>query len=532
MRLYNTVSGQKEELVPSKPPEISMYVCGPTTYNLIHLGNARPLVVFDTVRRYLEYRGYDVKYIQNFTDVDDKIIKRAQEEGEDPLHLAQRFIDEYYRDAEALGIIPAQNHPRVSEHIPEIVEAIAGLIQKGFAYESQGDVFYRVRAFPDYGKLSGRSLDDMRAGARVDVNEQKEDPADFALWKAAKPGEPSWDSPWGKGRPGWHIECSVMSTHYLGDTIDIHGGGSDLVFPHHENEIAQAEALTGQPFVKYWMHNGFITVNQEKMSKSLGNFFLLRDILDQYPADVVRFYLIATHYRSPLDFDDGKLEEARKALYRLKTTRHLLEEFIGKTTPGSQVLPEKGAQFWDNLSQIRDSFLAAMDDDFNTAQAIGHLFEMAHEINAYLAQAEPSDPADQSVLQQAQELFLQLGDLLGIFMDKPSLDQEEILVDRVLGVVAQLRQTARHQKQYELADTLREFLRELGVAVEDLEGGSRFRYDSPPELSYLVDYLLSIRSSLKADRNYELADQIRDQLTEAGILIEDTREGVRWKFAE
>ncbi|MFY9120859.1 MAG: DALR domain-containing protein, partial [Syntrophomonadaceae bacterium] len=281
-----------------------------------------------------------------------------------------------------------------------------------------------------------------------------------------------------------------------------------------------------------WMHNGFITVNQEKMSKSLGNFFLLRDILDQYPADVVRFYLIATHYRSPLDFDDGKLEEARKALYRLKTTRHLLEEFIGKTTPGSQVLPEKGAQFWDNLSQIRDSFLAAMDDDFNTAQAIGHLFEMAHEINAYLAQAEPSDPADQSVLQQAQELFLQLGDLLGIFMDKPSLDQEEILVDRVLGVVAQLRQTARHQKQYELADTLREFLRELGVAVEDLEGGSRFRYDSPPELSYLVDYLLSIRSSLKADRNYELADQIRDQLTEAGILIEDTREGVRWKFAE
>ncbi|MFY9120976.1 MAG: cysteine--tRNA ligase, partial [Syntrophomonadaceae bacterium] len=293
MRLYNTVSGQKEELVPSKPPEISMYVCGPTTYNLIHLGNARPLVVFDTVRRYLEYRGYDVKYIQNFTDVDDKIIKRAQEEGEDPLHLAQRFIDEYYRDAEALGIIPAQNHPRVSEHIPEIVEAIAGLIQKGFAYESQGDVFYRVRAFPDYGKLSGRSLDDMRAGARVDVNEQKEDPADFALWKAAKPGEPAWDSPWGKGRPGWHIECSVMSTHYLGETIDIHGGGSDLVFPHHENEIAQAEALTGKPFVKYWMHNGFITVNQEKMSKSLGNFFLLRDILDQYPADVVRFYLIA-----------------------------------------------------------------------------------------------------------------------------------------------------------------------------------------------------------------------------------------------
>jgi cysteinyl-tRNA synthetase len=531
MRLYNTASGQKEELVPLKPPEISMYVCGPTTYNLIHLGNARPLVVFDTVRRYLEYRGHKVNYIQNFTDVDDKIIKRAHEEGEDPLHLAQRYIDEYYRDAQDLGIKPAQKHPRVSEHIPEIVEAIAGLIQKGVAYEFQGDVFYRVRAFADYGKLSGRSLDDMRAGARVDVNEQKEDPMDFALWKAAKPGEPAWDSPWGKGRPGWHIECSVMSTHYLGETIDIHGGGSDLIFPHHENEIAQAEALTGQPFVRYWMHNGFITVNHEKMSKSLGNFFLVRDILNQYPADVVRFYLIATHYRSPLDFDDGKLEEARKALHRLKTTRTLLEEFVGQTLPSTQALPKKGAQFWANLSQLRDNFMAAMDDDFNTARAIGHLFEMAHEINAYLAQAEANDPIDQGVVQQAQELYLQLGDLLGIFTEKPSLDQEEI-VDRVLGVVAKLRQTARHQKEYELADSAREFLRDLGVTVEDLEGGSRFRYESAPQISYLVDYLISVRSSLKARRNYELSDQIRDQLTEAGIMIEDTREGVRWKFAE
>lgn len=531
MRLYNTASGQKEELVPLKPHEISMYVCGPTTYNLIHLGNARPLVVFDTVRRYLEYRGFKVNYIQNFTDVDDKIIKKANEEGDDPLQLAQRYIDEYYVDAEALGIRPAQEHPRVSQHIPEIVEAISGLISKGYAYESKGDVFFRVRAFADYGKLSGRSLDDMQAGARVDVNELKEDPMDFALWKAAKPGEPAWDSPWGKGRPGWHIECSVMSTNYLGETIDIHGGGSDLVFPHHENEIAQAEALTGKPFVNYWMHNGFITVNHEKMSKSLGNFFLLRDILNKYPADVVRFYLIATHYRSPLDFDDGKLEEARKALHRLKTTRTLLEEYIDHTVPKSEELPEKCGQFWSNLSQLRDSFIEAMDDDFNTARAIGHLFEIAHEINAYLAQADPQDAADQTVVKQAQDLYLELGDLLGIFSEKPAVYQEE-LIDKVLGVVAKLRQTARRNKNYELADLLRDFLRDLGVTVEDLEGGSRFRYESSPELNHLVDYLLSVRSSLKASRNFELADQIRDQLIQTGIMVEDTREGVRWKLAE
>jgi cysteinyl-tRNA synthetase len=531
MRLYNTASGQKEELVPLKPHEISMYVCGPTTYNLIHLGNARPLVVFDTVRRYLEYRGFKVNYIQNFTDVDDKIINRANEEGEDPLQLAQRYIDEYYKDAAALGIRPAQKHPRVSEHIPEIVEAISGLISKGYAYESEGDVFFRVRAFADYGKLSGRSLDDMQAGARVNVNELKEDPMDFALWKAAKPGEPAWDSPWGKGRPGWHIECSVMSTNYLGETIDIHGGGNDLVFPHHENEIAQAEALTGRPFVNYWMHNGFITINQEKMSKSLGNFFLLRDILDKYPADVVRFYLIATHYRSPLDFDDGKLEEARKALHRLKTTCTLLEEYIDHTLPKTEDLSEKSRQFWSNLNQMRDNFIEAMDDDFNTARAIGHLFEIAHEINAYLAQADPHNTADQTVVKQAQDLYLELGDLLGIFMEKPMVYQEE-LIDKVLGVVARLRQTARRNKNYELADSLRDFLRDGGITVEDLEGGSRFRYESPPELNHLVDYLLSVRTSLKASRNFELADQIRDQLTQAGILVEDTREGVRWKLAE
>ncbi|MEN6347847.1 MAG: cysteine--tRNA ligase, partial [Syntrophomonas sp.] len=317
MRVYNTQSKRKEEISTLSPHKAKIYVCGPTTYNYIHLGNARPLVVFDTVRRYLGFRGYEVNYVQNFTDVDDKIINRAKEEGEDALQLAERYIAEYFVDADALGIMRADIHPRVSRHIPEIIAAVEQLIAKGYAYGVEGDVYFRVRSFKDYGKLSGRTLEDMLAGARVEVDERKEEAADFALWKAAKPGEPSWPSPWGQGRPGWHIECSVMATRYLGETLDIHGGGSDLIFPHHENEIAQAEALTGKPFVKYWMHNGFITVNNEKMSKSLGNFFILRDVLARYPADVVRFYLIATHYRSPLDFDDGKLEEARKALGRL-----------------------------------------------------------------------------------------------------------------------------------------------------------------------------------------------------------------------
>ena len=295
-----------------------MYVCGPTTYNYIHLGNARPLVVFDTVRRYLKYRGFDVMYAQNFTDVDDKIINRAREEGVEAHELAERYIGEYFKDAEALHVKQADLHPRVSQHIPEIIEVIAALVAKGHAYVRDGDVFFAVRSFADYGKLSGRSLDDILSGARVEVDTRKEEPYDFALWKSAKPGEPSWKSPWGMGRPGWHIECSVMSTKYLGSTLDIHVGGSDLIFPHHENEIAQSEAYSGQPFVRYWLHNGFITVNKEKMSKSLGNFFIVRDILEKYSGNVVRLYLLSTHYRNPLDFDDTKLEEAGKALERIK----------------------------------------------------------------------------------------------------------------------------------------------------------------------------------------------------------------------
>lgn len=529
MRIFNTLSGKKEKLETLKPHEVKMYVCGPTTYNYIHLGNARPMVVFDTVRRYMEYRGYQVSYVQNFTDVDDKIINRGREEGEDPLVLSQCYIDEYFKDADALGIRRADIHPRVSEHMPQIIEAVQSLIDKGYAYQVDGDVFYRVRAFSSYGKLSGRTLEDMLSGARIEVDQRKEDPVDFALWKTAKEGEPSWDSPWGKGRPGWHIECSVMATHYLGDTIDIHGGGSDLIFPHHENEIAQAEALTGQPFVRYWMHNGFITVNNEKMSKSLGNFFVLRDILNNYPADVVRFYLIATHYRSPLDFDDGKLEEARRALARLKNTLVLLKEF-GMDEEKGPAYTGTGDQVLESVKELEAKFVEAMDDDFNTAKAIGHLFEMAHQINSFLASADRSNPDDQLTAGQSGEVFYKLGDLLGIFF---MADQdEEAALEKVLGIFARMRQEARREKDFVLADMLRDYLRTQGVSVEDMDTGSRFRYDAPPAVGDLIEKLIELRATYKSRREYNRADGIRDYLQEAGIVIEDTREGVRWKFVE
>ena len=328
VKIFNSLTKKKEDLITREPGKVSMYVCGPTTYNYIHLGNARPLVVFDTIRRYLKYRGYQVTYIQNFTDIDDKIINRAREEGETPQKIAEKYIRAYFEDADALHVLRADVHPKVTEHIDEIISMVQGIIDKGLAYEVNGNVYFDVRKFSGYGRLSGRELDDMKAGARVDVDEGKHDPLDFALWKAAKPGEPSWTSPWGNGRPGWHIECSAMSLKYLGPGFDIHGGGADLIFPHHENEIAQTEAYTGQPFVRYWLHNGFITVNEEKMSKSLGNFFLVRDILAKFSPDVVRFYLLSTHYRNPLDFDDEKLHVAEKSLERIRTSFRLAESTL------------------------------------------------------------------------------------------------------------------------------------------------------------------------------------------------------------
>ncbi len=532
MRVYNTLSGKKEELKTLNPHKVGIYVCGPTTYNYIHLGNARPLVVFDTVRRYLEYKGYEVNYVLNFTDVDDKIINRARQEGQEAIELAAHYIDEYFQDADALNIKRAQVHPRVSQHIPEIIEAVEGLIDKGFAYETEGDVYFRVKAFKDYGKLSGRSLDEMLAGARVEIDERKEEAVDFALWKAAKEGEPFWESPWGQGRPGWHIECSVMSIKYLGETFDIHGGGSDLIFPHHENEIAQAEALSGKTFVNYWMHNGFITVNNEKMSKSLGNFFILRDILEKYSADVVRFYLIATHYRSPLDFDDGKLEEARKALGRLQNTLLLADEYTRGYIEESQEVEGKGLLFLNSVIELENKFVQAMDDDFNTAKAIGFLFEMSHNINAFLAEVDRDSVSERNAVLRAMKVFSSLGDILGIFMEKTK--NEEEMAEKILEIFAGVRQLARKEKEFQLADEIREFLNDLEVTIEDTANGSRFRYSGNIELPILVEKLIELRSRFKKEKkkNYDRADFLRDTLQAGGIILEDTREGVRWKLAD
>lgn len=537
MLIHNTLSGHKEEFRPAEPNKANIYVCGPTTYNFIHLGNARPLVVFDTVRRYLIYRGYDVNYVLNFTDVDDKIIERANEMGEDPTAFAARYIEEYFLDADALGILRADVHPRVSEHMTEIVEAVQALIDKGFAYEVDGDVYYRVRAFPEYGKLSKRKLEDMLAGARVEVDQRKEEAADFALWKSSKPGEPFWESPWGPGRPGWHIECSVMSTKYLGKTLDIHGGGSDLIFPHHENEIAQSEALNGQQFVKYWMHNGFITINSEKMSKSLGNFFILRDVLAKYPADVVRYYLIATHYRSPLDFDDTKLEEARRALGRLKNTLLLATEFAGEplsvSAAGSALAADKepgeskASALDKELQALEKEFIASMDDDFNTARALGYYFEMSRAINSFVAAGDPGRLEDRLQAARAARLFRHLGDVLGIYMDKDDAGEEKI--GAVLDIYLELRRQAREVRDWETADRIRDLLGALRIEVQDGPEGSKCRYDQPPALDSLMAGLLELRAACRQKGDFAIADFLRDSLKARSIIIEDTKEGARWK---
>ena len=467
--LHNTLTGKKERLETAETGKIKMYVSGPTTYNFIHLGNARPMVVFDTIRRYLEYRGFEVNYIQNFTDIDDKIINKAGETGEAPLKLAEKYIKEYEHDAKELNVKPADVHPLVSRHIPEIIEMISGLIEKGAAYELDGDVYFSVRKFPGYGKLSGRSLDEMFSGARVNVNVRKKDPLDFALWKAARPKEPSWDSPWGKGRPGWHIECSTMAKKYLGEDFDIHGGGFDLVFPHHENERAQAEAYAGTRFCKYWLHNGMITVKEEKMSKSLGNFFLVREILERYPGEIIRFYLLSTHYRSPLDFDYDKLKEAGKGLDRIKTSYKLIREMLeqhdlaeGKSEV-IQLLLEKTVQ----------DFNAAMDDDFNTALAYGVVFYFCREVNSYLCNAHlyRGDLEDIAVCYRRL-----VEDVLGIRLAKdiPASGDDE-LVEDLLDIIIGIRQKARKNKDWSLADDIRDRLNEINIVLEDTPKGVRWK---------------------------------------------------------
>ncbi|MEW5761898.1 MAG: cysteine--tRNA ligase [Bacillota bacterium] len=475
MELYNTLSRRKEEFRPREPGKVAIYVCGPTTYNYIHLGNARALVVFDTIRRYFLYKGFEVTFIQNFTDIDDKIINRAREEGEDPAVLAAKYVAAYFEDADALHVRRADVHPKVSEHIPEIIALIERLLARGYAYVVDGDVYFAVRKFPGYGKLSGRTLDDMLAGARVEVDPKKRDPLDFALWKAARPGEPYWESPWGRGRPGWHIECSAMALKYLGTTFDIHGGGADLIFPHHENEIAQSEAATGEPFARYWVHNGFITVREEKMSKSLGNIFLVRDLLRQYPAAVLRLFLLSTHYRSPLDFNTDKMAAAERGLARLKNSLVLLREAEARAV--DECGPEEAALL-ERLDELRGRFEAGMDDDFNTAAALAALYDLAHEVNGYLHnRARPS----RQVLRTAQALFEGWNEVLGIFPVREGrivLEEKELGDNLALGLLELLiavRQEARGRKDFATADRIREGLKNLGILLEDTPGGVRWK---------------------------------------------------------
>jgi cysteinyl-tRNA synthetase len=482
LRVFNTLSGQKEEFRPLEAGRVKMYTCGPTTYNYIHLGNARPLVVFDTVRRYLEYLGYEVTYIQNFTDVDDKIIKRAQEEQMHPLELAEKYIREYFTDADALNVRRASVHPRVSENMAEIINFVDGLVKKGYAYVVDGDVYFEVSKFKDYGKLSKRSLDDMQAGARVEVDSRKRHPGDFALWKAAKEGELWWDSPWGKGRPGWHIECSTMSTKYLGSTFDIHAGGLDLVFPHHENEIAQSEALHDAPMAQYWLHNGFITVNEQKMSKSLGNFFLLREIFQKYAPQVVRFYLLSTHYRSPLDFDDQKLQEAEKGLERLVNAARLLEETLKREAGAKdQLSPETWQAFKEEIARIEEAFSEAMNDDFNTALAIAALFDLARAVNGFnasLGEVAILGPQERAALEEAQTKYHQLAGILGLELhsSKQGGKEASALTDSLIELLIKVRQEARQRKDYQTADLIRDDLKKLGVILEDTPQGVRWRF--------------------------------------------------------
>lgn len=468
MKIYNTMSKKKEEFVPLEEGKVKMYVCGPTVYNFIHIGNARPMIVFDTVRRYFEYKGYDVNFVSNFTDVDDKIIKKANEEGVTAEEISKRYIAECKKDMEGMNIEPATKNPLATEEIGGMIEMIRTLIDKGYAYEKNGTVYFRTRKFKDYGKLSHKNLDDLQSGGRtllVTGEDEKEDPLDFVLWKPKKEGEPAWKSPWGEGRPGWHIECSEMSKKYLGEQIDIHAGGEDLIFPHHENEIAQSEAANGKEFAKYWMHNGFLNIDNRKMSKSLGNFFTVREISEKYDLQVLRFFMLSAHYRSPLNFSAELMESARSGLNRIVTAAENLKFLIGSASV--EAMTEEEKEKFEKSKEYVDSFEKAMDDDFNTADAVAAVFELVKYINT-TADGESSREYLESLLKR----LVSLTDVLGIIVEK----EDEILDADIEAMIAE-RQAARKEK------------------------------------------------------NFARADQIRDELLAKGIILEDTREGVKWKRA-
>lgn len=478
LKVYNTLTRKKEEFIPKEPGKVGMYVCGVTPYNHPHIGNARPFVTWDVIKRYFRKRGYEVKHIQNFTDMDDKIIRAANSEGVSCQVITDRYIKGYFDAIDKLNVQRADLYPKVTEHIPDIIAMVQKLIDRGYAYELEGDVYFSVEKFPEYGKLSGRKLEDMQAGARVEVDNRKENPMDFALWKSAKPGEPFWESPWGKGRPGWHIECSTMSLKYLGQTFDFHGGGSDLIFPHHENEIAQSQCCCGDyhSFARYWLHNGFITIDNEKMSKSLNNFITVPDILKLYPGEVVRFFILRTHYRSPLDFSEERIKEAQAGLVRLRNAYDA----------GQAVLVREGNTEADGyLAEIGDKaladFYAAMDDDFNTALAIGYMFTLAKEINTYANNViNKNAPFDKEHFGRLMAVYSEMAQVIGIFEGDLSMPAEEN------------------------AD---------GISPEAIEA------------------LIAERAAAKKAKNWARADEIRNQLKEQGILLEDSAAGTKWKRA-
>lgn len=463
MKIYNSLTRKKEEFVPLKPGKVSMYVCGPTVYNYFHIGNGRTFIVFDTIRRYMEYRGYEVNFVQNFTDIDDKMIKKANEEKTDIKEIGDKYICEYYKDADGLNIKRATTNPRATEYINEIIDFVSGLIEKGYAYEVNGDVYFRTKKFEEYGQLIGQNLDDLQAGARINVDERKEDPMDFAIWKAQKPGEPAWECPWGLGRPGWHIECSCMAKKLLGDTIDIHAGGMDLAFPHHENEIAQSEALTGKKFANYWMHAAFLNVNNQKMSKSLNNFLTARDALKEYDADVIRFLMLSGHYRIQLNFSNELLESAKASVERLYNAIGNLENLISEVK--NEKMTDEEIKYLESLDAYRQRYIEKMDDDFNTADAISVLFDLIRDINSNVG-----------------------------------IDSSKELCEKAL-----------------------ELIRELGLPLGILQKTTK------GDLEAEVEALIAERQQARKDRNFALADKIRDELKARGIELLDTPQGVRWK---
>jgi len=483
MRIYNTLTNRKEEFIPLTSGKVMMYACGVTVYDYCHIGHARSAIVFDVIRRYLKYKSFDVKYVRNFTDIDDKIINKAQQEGIMWDAVAKKYTDEYYRDMDRLGVGRADVEPRATEHISEMIAIVKGLIDKGYAYEVEGSVYFAVDKFSEYGKLSKRDMEEMIAGARVEVDERKSNPMDFALWKKSKEGEPSWESPWGLGRPGWHIECTAMSIKHLSESFDIHGGGADLIFPHHENEIAQSEAFTGKPFARYWIHNGFITIDKEKMSKSLGNFFTIREILDKFDPEVIRLFLLSTHYRSPIEFSDEQLRETENSLDRYYSTILRMNNFLEKDEGKGNSL-DADKTFEERISSFMEKFEEAMDDDFNTALALGHTFEFIRDANKFL-DSRPSGQKAKELLQKTRELFSEARDVLNIFGRTPQEWYLSLMATKKIGfsekdIIEKIRerQDARQNKDWARADMIRKELEEKGIILEDKKDGTDWKIKS------------------------------------------------------